>query len=177
MQGVRTEFCALHRGGPPRFRLAWPDGAVHNQPMTNEELVKRYAEAMVAHDFDTLEKLRHPEWCSVWPQSGEVLRGNDTDRAMMAAYPGGMPRFEPKRLLGSEDRWAVSPLGGVYRVAGEGENWWGEWRMTYPDGRMWFTIDLIELRDGKVWRETTYWAEPFEAPEWRSHFVERLPTD
>jgi hypothetical protein len=33
---------------------------------------------------------------------------------------------------------------------------------------------LLELRDGKIWRETTYWAEPFEAPEWRSKFVDHL---
>jgi hypothetical protein len=143
--------------------------------MTNEELVRRYAEAAVRHDFDTLEGLRHPDWTSVWPQSGEIVRGTDNDRAMMEAYPGGKPTLEPTRLVGSEDRWAVSPLGGIYRVAGEGENWWGEYRMTYPDGRTWFTVTLIELRDGKVWRETIYWAEPFEAPEWRAQFVERLP--
>lgn len=142
--------------------------------MTNEELVRRYAEAHMRHDFDTLEQLRHRAWTSVWPQSREVVRGTDMDRAISDAYPGGRPTVEPTRLVGSEDRWAVSPLGGVYRVAGEGENWWGEWRMTYPDGRTWFTITLLELRDGKVWRETIYWAEPFEAPEWRAQFVERL---
>jgi hypothetical protein len=79
------------------------------------------------------------------------------------------------RVIGSEDRWAVSPLGGVYRVAGEGESWWAEWRMRYPDGRIWFTVLLLELRDGKVWRETAYWAEPFEAPAWRAQWVEALP--
>ena len=46
--------------------------------------------------------------------------------------------------------------------------------MTYPDGRTWFTITLLELRDGKIWHETTYWAEPFDAPEWRRNFVDHL---
>lgn len=142
--------------------------------MTNEEVVRRYTEAMMRHDFDTVDALRHPEWTAVWPQSGEVVRSSAMDRQMVESYPGGMPTFVSERLVGSEDRWAVSPLGGVYRVAGEGENWWGEWRMTYPDGRTWFTISLIELRDGKVYCETVYWAEPFEAPEWRAQFVERL---
>jgi hypothetical protein len=80
-------------------------------------------------------------------------------------------------MVGSEDRWVTSPLGGAYRVSGDGDSWWGEWRMTYPDGRTWFTVQLIELRDGKVWRETTYWAEPFDAPEWRRQFVDRLGSD
>lgn len=142
--------------------------------MTNEELVKRYAEAVMRHDFDALAELRHPEWTSIWPQSGELLRGSENDRRMVTAYPGGSPTLVAERLVGSEDRWAVSPLGGLYRVAGEGENWWGEWRMTYPDGRTWFTVTLLELRDGTVWRETVYWAEPFDAPEWRAPFVERL---
>lgn len=32
--------------------------------------------------------------------------------------------------------------------------------------------DALELRDGKVYRETLYWAEPFEAPEWRKQFTD-----
>jgi len=144
--------------------------------MTNDELVERYAQAMVAQDQDTLASMRHADWTSRWPQSGETVRGTDNDRRIMEAYPGGAPRLLPKgHFIGSEDRWAMSPLGGVYRVAGEGENWWGEWRMRYPDGREWFTIVLLQLRDGKVWRETNYWAEPFEPPEWRAQWVERTP--
>jgi hypothetical protein len=68
----------------------------------------------------------------------------------------------------------MSPSGGIYRVEGEGENWWAEWRMRYPDGRVFLTVILLELRDGKVWRETLYWAEPFEPPEWRAGHVERI---
>jgi hypothetical protein len=33
---------------------------------------------------------------------------------------------------------------------------------------------ILELRDGKVWRDTRYFAEPFEAPEWRAQWVERM---
>lgn len=42
--------------------------------MTNEQIVKRYADALTHWDYDTLSSLRHPEWTSVWPQSGEVVR-------------------------------------------------------------------------------------------------------
>ena len=146
--------------------------------MTNDEVAQKYAEAMVAADQDALARLRHPDWTARWPQSGELVRGTENDRAIMHNYPGGAPRLLPNgHLVGSEDRWVVSPLGGVYRVAGEGEAWWGEWRMRYPDGRVWHTVTLLQLRDGKVWRETTYWAEPFDAPAWRSQWVERLPSE
>lgn len=33
---------------------------------------------------------------------------------------------------------------------------------------------IIELRDGKVARETRFYAEPFEAPQWQAHLVEPL---
>lgn len=121
-----------------------------------------------------MAELRHPDWSAIWPQSGEVVRGTADDRRIMESYPGGKPTLVANRMIGSEDHWITSPLGGAYKVSGDGENWWGEWRMTYPDGRTWLTITLLELRDGKIWRETAYWAEPFDAPEWRRDFVERL---
>ncbi|MBA3423471.1 MAG: hypothetical protein H0U04_02815 [Rubrobacter sp.] len=35
---------------------------------------------------------------------------------------------------------------------------------------------ILELRDGKMWRDRWYFAEPFEAPEWRAQWVERMDT-
>jgi hypothetical protein len=32
----------------------------------------------------------------------------------------------------------------------------------------------MELKDGKMWRDLRYYAEPFEAPEWRAQWVEHL---
>jgi hypothetical protein len=137
--------------------------------------VRRYAAAQTEGDFDTLDELRHPDWVAEWPQSGEVVRGAANLRAIMSNYPGGAPRLvKQTRLVGSEDRWATSPVGGAFRVAGDGENWWGEWQMVYPDGRAWLTIMLLQLRDGKVWREVEYWAEPFPPPSWRTQWVEPL---
>jgi hypothetical protein len=142
--------------------------------VTNAETVRRYIAAQVDHDYDTQAALRHDNWTAVWPQSGEIVRGNANMRAILEHYPGGPPRLAPHgRLVGSEDRWAVSPLGGAYRLAGEGENWWADWEITYPDGKTWRVIVLIELHDGKIFRETSYWAEPFAPAEWRARWVER----
>jgi hypothetical protein len=33
---------------------------------------------------------------------------------------------------------------------------------------------ILELKGGKVWRDARYYAEPFEAPEWRAKWVERM---
>jgi hypothetical protein len=37
-----------------------------------------------------------------------------------------------------------------------------------------FTVSIMEFRDGKVIHETQYFADPFEAPDWRSQWVERI---
>ncbi|MEP7158325.1 MAG: nuclear transport factor 2 family protein [Chloroflexota bacterium] len=141
--------------------------------MTNAEAVRRYLAALVDHDYDTQAELRHPEWTAVWPQSGEVVRGDANMRSILENYPGGPPNVSAGRLVGSEDRWAVTPLGGAYRVAGEGESWWGDWPITYSDGSKWMIVTLIELRDGKIHRETSYWSEPFAPAAWRAQWVEQ----
>jgi hypothetical protein len=33
---------------------------------------------------------------------------------------------------------------------------------------------ILELKDGRIWRDRRYYAEPFEAPEWRAEWVERV---
>jgi hypothetical protein len=141
--------------------------------VTNAEVVRRYLAALVDHDYDTQRALRHPEWTAVWPQSGEVVHGDANMRAILENYPGGPPNVSAGRLVGSEDRWAVTPLGGAFQIAGEGESWWGDWPITYPDGRKWMIVTLLELRDGKVFRETSYWSEPFAAAPWRAKWVEQ----
>src|SRR4051812_37712682 len=36
-------------------------------------------------------------------------------------------------------------------------------------------IALFELKDDLLYRQTTFFAGPFEAPDWRAQWVERLP--
>jgi hypothetical protein len=44
----------------------------------------------------------------------------------------------------------------------------------YSGGQVFDVVQLIELRDGKMWRDRRYYAEPFEASEWRAQWVERM---
>ena len=66
----------------------------------------------------------------------------------------------------------VSPQTGL--AGGRGDMWWIEADASYPDGSVWSTVILIELRDGKVLRERWHFGQPFEAPSWRAPFVERM---
>jgi hypothetical protein len=142
--------------------------------MTNDEVVTRYGAAMAELDFEALARLRHADWTVLWPQSGERVHGNRAFVEIIQNYPGGMPRTEVTRIIGSEDRWVVTPGNTVLKVAGSGDFWWAEWRVTYPDGAVYLAVTLLELREGLVYRETTYWAAPFDAPDWRAPWVERV---
>ena len=142
--------------------------------LTNEECVQRYAAASVAHDLGELAALRHPDWMVFWPQSGERVHSTDAFAEIIANYPGGAPKREVTRVVGAEDRWVVTASNTVLQVIGSGDFWWSEWRVTYPNGEIYFVVDLIELRDGLVHRETVYWAAPFEAPAWRAPWVDVL---
>ena len=77
------------------------------------------------------------------------------------------------RIVGAEDRWVMTPGNTVMRVAGSGDFWWAESRVTYPNDEVYMAVTLMELRDGLVYHETTYWAAPFEAPTWRAPWVDR----
>ena len=63
-----------------------------------------------------------------------------------------------RRLLVREGQWVVEIVSD------------------YGDGRLFHYVSVVELKDGKMWRDTRYYAEPFEAPEWRARWVERMET-
>jgi hypothetical protein len=49
-----------------------------------------------------------------------------------------------------------------------------EAELAYADGSLFHGVSILELRDGKIARETDYFAEPFDPPQWRSQWVERM---
>ena len=91
-----------------------------------------------------------------YPQSGERINGRRNLQALRAHHPGKPAGFR------------------VRRMAGIGEFWLTEYIIEY-EGRAYYTVSIMEFQDGKVWRETQYFAESFAAPEWRAQWVERIP--
>jgi ketosteroid isomerase-like protein len=88
--------------------------------LTNEECVARYAAASAAYDLPALAALRHPDWMTFWPQSGERVHGNEAWAEIIANYPGGAPKTEVTRIVGAEDQWVVTAGNTVLKVAGSG---------------------------------------------------------
>jgi ketosteroid isomerase-like protein len=143
-------------------------------PESTREVIDRYARAMEAHDLDALVEVFHPDYVEEYPQSGERIRGAANMRAMLANYPGGEPRpGKVDHIVGSEDRWVMTPSYLPMRVEGDGDQYTIVAHITYPDGSEWHEVQLVQLKDGRIARITAYYAAPFEAPVWRESYVER----
>ena len=66
------------------------------------------------------------------------------------------------------------PRCGFRRTLADGDLAVLEVELTYADGSRYLGASILELRGGKVVRETDYYAQPFPAPEWRAQWVERM---
>jgi hypothetical protein len=125
-----------------------------------EEMDEKQAHHFLTELFSNLSaeeeyELRHEEYVMEMPQSGESIRGREKMRAFQEAYPTP-PSIQLRRILVREGLWVV-----------EGVN-------DYGGGQIFDGVLIIELKDGKMWRDRRYYAQPFEAPEWRAQWVERM---
>ena len=108
---------------------------------------------------------RHPEdYALEMPQSGERIRGRERMRRFQESYSTLSPS-DPTRGI------------RLHRVLVKDGLWVVEGIADYDDGREALNVVLIlELRDGKMWRDRWYFAESFEPPAWRAQWVERMET-
>jgi SnoaL-like protein len=132
--------------------------------MNDQEMKARLEALYGGGDLDALAKAQYEmaadDIVQEWPQSGERIRGRDNIKAINDNYPAGPSGEGPKMT--------------VRRVLEPGQAWIIEGTIDYGDGVPVSAVSIIETRDGKVVRLTDYFANPFEAPEWRRQWVERM---
>jgi hypothetical protein len=126
------------------------------------EMQAKFEEVLKSGDFRRLNELTKEyatdDYVEEWPQSGERLSRKATEE-MAERYPemsGTNPKFTYRRMLGGGDVFVV------------------EGTIDYGDGIPVSYVGIGELRDGKIARTTSYFANPFEAPAWRADIVERM---
>lgn len=93
-----------------------------------------------------------------YPQSGERILGRRNLQALRGHHPGKPSGFKVSRMLGDGNLWVT------------------EYTIAYQ-GRSAFTVSIMEFRDGKVIHETQYFTDSFEAPDWRSQWVQKMTHD
>ena len=109
-----------------------------------------------ANDFETEHLIYQEDAVLDYPQSGERTRGRRNIQGQRASQPS-KKRFTVRRIIGGCDLWVIELV------------------VTY-DGKPSYTVSIMEFRDGKVARETQYFADPFVAPASRARWVERMDT-
>jgi hypothetical protein len=135
-------------------------------------IFEAFLRAVNSRDAAALGELVHPDYIDSYPQSGERTHGLENLRAIIEGYPGGFEDKGTNRVVGSEDRWVVTPAFTLLRIEGAGDTFTGVQRVRYPDGSVWHVLSIGEIRDDRVWRVQTFFAPVFDAPAWRSSFVE-----
>jgi hypothetical protein len=118
--------------------------------MQEREVRELFERLRAAMDPAVEYEERHEDYLVEFPQSGERL-DRDGLRRLQESFPGGTP-----------------PRIELRRVTGHGDVWVGESLIRYADGAVVHGVSRVEFRDGKMWRETRYYAEPFEVPAWRA---------
>jgi hypothetical protein len=86
-----------------------------------------------------------------FPQSGERFEGVENFREWRTNYPA-KTSFEFRE------------------VRGQGDVWVAEISIRYNQGPPNFGVSILELREGKILRESIYVGEGWEPPEWRAEW-------
>lgn len=127
------------------------------QSLSDEEIrevLNRHWSASAAGDANAEHDIYDEHAVCDYPQSGERILGRANLQALRSHHPGHPSGFNVKRILGRGDLWVT------------------EYTITYQ-GRAAYTVSIMEFRNGKVVHETQYFADPFEAPQWRREWVEK----
>lgn len=132
--------------------------------MNDDEMVERIRATYTSDDMQALAKAQYEmagdDFVQEYPQSGERFRGRDRIAEMNASYP---------------EQTGTSPKATLRRILKPGQAWIIEGTIDYGDGTPVSAISIIEMgSDGKVARQTDYFANPFEAPAWRSQYAEKM---
>jgi len=124
----------------------------------NARTVERFRQTFKSGDLAGLNAMfneqLHEDAVQEWPQSGERIRGKKNIMAINENYPG-LPSSVERRVLGSGDLWTY------------------ELTLNYG-GKTVHGCTILEFKDGKIIKLTDYFADPFEAPEWRAKYVEKM---
>jgi ketosteroid isomerase-like protein len=122
----------------------------------NRAMIERVFDLTQKGDMEAVVQAYHDDVVIEYPQSGEKIEGRKNALAVYTNFPEGTPSFTLREVRTSGDL-AIAEHDGEY-----------------PDGSTWFATSIYEIRDGKVVRETDYFSQGFEAPEWRTQRVTKL---
>ena len=124
------------------------------ETQTNRIALDKHWAASASGDLEAEHLIYDDHVLCEYPQSGEKILGRRNLQALRGHHPDKPSGFSIRRIVGMNDLWVT------------------EYVIKYQTS-VWQTISIMEFQNGKVIHETQYFAEPFEAPAWRSQWVEK----
>lgn len=121
---------------------------------STKEVVHKLWQIFHRRKFQEVKPLLSGNFVCLWPQSNELIRGADNFIALNENYPG---------------QWAIE----CKRVISDGDNVASEVELTCK-GQTVYATSFFEFDKGKIARMTEYWSKPYEAPDWRKQWAEKI---
>lgn len=121
-----------------------------------KEIIELFWLAMQGNDFYKASELLHDDFILEWHQSGERIRGRENFAKLNTAYPTqGLWHFTINSIV-TEGDLVVSDVSVTDGIRNDR------------------VITFSTVRDGRIWKQVEFWPEPFESPEWRAPWVEKI---
>lgn len=117
--------------------------------------IDRHWAASAAGDHVAEHEIYNDDVVCEYPQSGDVIRHRNNLQALRSHHPERPSGFSVRRVAGKDNLWIT------------------EYLITY-EGKRVNTVSIMEFRDGKVFHEIQYFADPFNDPAWRAQWVETV---
>jgi hypothetical protein len=111
--------------------------------------------ASASGDLEAEHTIYREDAICEYPQSGERIVGRRNIQALRGHHPGKPSGFKVRRIVGVGNLWITE-----YAIIYESK--------PVP------TVSIMEFQGDQVVRETQYFSTPFEAPDWRKQWVERI---
>ena len=110
-----------------------------------QNLQNSRSDPVLAHE------MYHDDAVLEFPQSGERFEGVENFREWRSTYPASTD-FEIQEVRGGGDLWVI------------------EVSVSYDGGPRNFGVSIQEFREDKIGRESIYYGEPWDPPEWRAQW-------
>ena len=120
----------------------------------NKAAIEELVAGINAGDTSVMDEVFAEDGQMDWPASMERVSGAENRRAVYSRMPV-LPQVTLRRVYGSGDLWVAE---GIFSYSGD----------PYAG------VLIFEFKNGKIARETGYWAKPGPGPEWRAEWVEKL---
>lgn len=127
-----------------------------NLAQESKHVIESFWAAMQTNDFKRAGGFLHDDFILEWPQSRERIRGRANFVAINENYP-------------AHGRWVFT----IHCIVAEGDQIVSDVAVTdgVIAGRV---ITFSTIRDGQILHQTEFWPDPFEAPDWRAGWVEKI---